>query len=208
MLERASEACTSSSAYQRGQRLPAERLFPISPLLSETDEVALDALYQSLRQLCDEARRLGVRLDIDAEQSWFQPAIDRYYEMLSQEFNRPVQVGTPSSVIPFWRSSTSSTLLMPPVVYQVGSGTLIGVFRTKLTLPSQTYQCYRTDAYARLSSDAAHARATGVSFGAKLVRGAYVEAERIRAQSLMYKSPIWSTRMEPMFALMTVPNYG
>ncbi|KAM9267303.1 hydroxyproline dehydrogenase [Morus bassanus] len=44
-----------------------------------------------------------------------------------------------------------------------------------------TYQAYLRDGAARLAGDAATARRRGVRFGAKLVRGAYLELERRRA---------------------------
>jgi len=53
-----------------------------------------------------------------------------------------------------------------------------------------TYQLYRHDALERLKEDMAMARNEGFHLGAKLVRGAYMEKERERAQEKGYPSPI------------------
>ncbi|SEM62981.1 L-proline dehydrogenase [bacterium A37T11] len=53
-----------------------------------------------------------------------------------------------------------------------------------------TYQLYRHDKLASLQADFALATTAGFYLGAKLVRGAYMEKERKRAQELGYPSPI------------------
>lgn len=53
-----------------------------------------------------------------------------------------------------------------------------------------TYQLYRTDALANMIEAFQNARNGGYFFGVKLVRGAYMEKERERAQRLGYKNPI------------------
>ncbi|KAJ2162204.1 proline dehydrogenase [Coemansia sp. RSA 552] len=58
------------------------------------------------------------------------------------------------------------------------------------TLVYNTYQMYRTDAHQRMSDDYERAAREGWRFAAKLVRGAYMELERDRAQSHGYPSPI------------------
>lgn len=63
-----------SSSYARGVPLPSETLFPDSPSLSEDDHKVLGELYEGLRDVSKEAKLNGVRLLVDAEQSWFQPA--------------------------------------------------------------------------------------------------------------------------------------
>ena len=54
--------------------MPSDKLFPDSPTLSDEDHEALQQLHAGLRSICTEARKGGVRLLVDAEQSWFQPA--------------------------------------------------------------------------------------------------------------------------------------
>ncbi|MDF1695628.1 MAG: proline dehydrogenase family protein [Saprospiraceae bacterium] len=53
-----------------------------------------------------------------------------------------------------------------------------------------TYQLYRHDKLAQLKSDHQKAIKMGFLFGAKLVRGAYMEKERERALEMNYPSPI------------------
>lgn len=53
-----------------------------------------------------------------------------------------------------------------------------------------TYQMYRHDRLARLEADYQWALNEEVYFGAKLVRGAYLEKERARAKELGYEDPI------------------
>lgn len=53
-----------------------------------------------------------------------------------------------------------------------------------------TYQLYRHDKLASLKTDIEFAKSNGFMFGAKLVRGAYMEKERERAKELGYPSPI------------------
>lgn len=53
-----------------------------------------------------------------------------------------------------------------------------------------TYQLYRHDKLADLKSDHKKATQGGFLFGAKLVRGAYMEKERERAREMGYDSPI------------------
>lgn len=53
-----------------------------------------------------------------------------------------------------------------------------------------TYQLYRTGSLQGLKSDIEVAAASGFYLGAKLVRGAYMEKERERAEEMGYPSPI------------------
>ncbi len=53
-----------------------------------------------------------------------------------------------------------------------------------------TYQLYRINKLAQIEKDHARCIAKGVIFGAKLVRGAYMDKERDRAEDLGYPSPI------------------
>jgi proline dehydrogenase len=53
-----------------------------------------------------------------------------------------------------------------------------------------TYQLYRNDKLDSLKADHKIAKKEGFSLGAKLVRGAYMEKERKRAEELNYPSPI------------------
>ena len=56
-----------------------------------------------------------------------------------------------------------------------------------------TYQCYRTDTPQRLRTDLARSERLSYHFGAKLVRGAYLESERALAKAKGYPSPLHET---------------
>jgi len=57
-----------------------------------------------------------------------------------------------------------------------------------------TYQLYCTDSLANLKESTQNASMAGYFLGAKVVRGAYMEKERDRADSLGYPSPIHPTK--------------
>lgn len=57
-----------------------------------------------------------------------------------------------------------------------------------------TYQLYRHDRLTYLSESIEAGKKLGYKVGAKLVRGAYMEKERKRAEEMRYESPIQSTK--------------
>lgn len=63
-------------------------------------------------------------------------------------------------------------------------------FNTAKCIVYNTYQLYRHDKLASLLADHQTATAEGFILGAKLVRGAYMEKERERAEEMGYASPI------------------
>ncbi|KAI5825600.1 FAD-linked oxidoreductase [Schizophyllum commune Tattone D] len=63
----------------KGESIPAP--------LTQADAAALAQLYSDLCRICTRARERGVRIIIDAEYSWYQPAIDALTHSLSRKFN-------------------------------------------------------------------------------------------------------------------------
>ncbi|KAL1732563.1 FAD-linked oxidoreductase-like protein, partial [Schizophyllum commune] len=63
----------------KGESIPAP--------LTQADAAALAQLYSDLCRICTRARERGVRIIIDAEYSWYQPAIDALTHALSRKFN-------------------------------------------------------------------------------------------------------------------------
>ena len=57
-----------------------------------------------------------------------------------------------------------------------------------------TYQMYRWESLAHLQRDTAESQAKGYHLGVKLVRGAYLEKERLRAHEEEYQDPIQATK--------------
>jgi proline dehydrogenase len=90
----------------------------------------------------------GVRIFIDAEETWIQDPVDVLTILMMEEFNKEQ----------------------------------VAVFNT--------IQLYRHDRLAFLKDSFGAAVQRGFILGAKLVRGAYMEKERKRAQEMGYPSPI------------------
>ena len=63
-------------------------------------------------------------------------------------------------------------------------------YNTEQPIVYNTYQLYRHDKLASLKADFAYAKIQNFHLGAKVVRGAYMEIERERAQNMGYHSPI------------------
>jgi len=67
---------------------------------------------------------------------------------------------------------------------------MMKVYNTEKPIVFNTYQCYLKDAYKNLLLDLEQAERQNFFFGAKFVRGAYMEQERQRAKELNYPDPI------------------
>jgi len=69
-------------------------------------------------------------------------------------------------------------------------------YNTSSVIAINTYQLYRKDRLNYLKFQFEQAKLKGLHFGAKLVRGAYMEKERKRAFERGYESPIFNTKEE------------
>jgi len=116
--------------------------------LTSDEEAAFAKLKGRVDKLCIAAHDLGLKILVDAEESWFQNVIDDLAYEAMEKYNRE-----------------------RCVVYN-------------------TYQMYRHDSLARLQKAHQVALEKGYLFGAKPVRGAYMEKERERAQEMGYVDPI------------------
>jgi proline dehydrogenase len=67
---------------------------------------------------------------------------------------------------------------------------MMALYNNERAIVFNTFQLYRTDTLSNLQSAVEDARKRGYHVGAKLVRGAYMEKERERADKLGYPSPI------------------
>jgi len=128
----------------------------MEPLITGDDNGALTALEEEqfknmvnrLHTIFKYAKEQNVRVMVDAEQSYFQPAIHRLAVEMMRTYNKDKAI----------------------------------VFNTQ--------QCYLKKALKTVTLDLEQAQRQGFYYGAKLVRGAYMEQERARAKLLGYKDPI------------------
>ncbi|XP_055846223.1 proline dehydrogenase 1, mitochondrial isoform X1 [Episyrphus balteatus] len=132
-------------------RVPDPKTGQMRRLISQIppkEEEMFRNMIRRLNTIVKTASELDVRIMIDAEQTYFQPAISRITLEMMRKYNKEKAI----------------------------------VFNT--------YQCYLTEAYKEVCTDLEQAKRQNFYFGAKLVRGAYIEQERARAAALNYPDPI------------------
>ena len=130
------------------QASPDDANKPVISALNDRELEQMENMRGRLHQLAKRAVKHNVRLMVDAEQTYFQPAISRLTLDMQRLYNKE-----------------------KPIILN-------------------TYQCYLKDAYNSVETDMELARREGFKFGAKIVRGAYMEQEKARAQAMNYEDPI------------------
>ncbi|OCU01760.1 hypothetical protein XELAEV_18007536mg [Xenopus laevis] len=128
--------------------LQSGQLEPLLSRFTEEEDLQMKRMLQRMDVLAKRALEKGVRLMVDAEQTYFQPAISRLTLEMQRKFN-----------------------IENPIIFN-------------------TYQCYLKEAYDNVTADVELSRREGWHFGAKLVRGAYMQQERNRAAEVGYEDPI------------------
>jgi proline dehydrogenase len=116
--------------------------------LTNEEQLEFDQVKVRCEKICQKAYDLGMKIMVDAEESWIQDTIDELALDMMRLFNKE-----------------------RVVVYN-------------------TYQMYRHDKLADMKADHLIARNSGFLLGVKMVRGAYMEKERKRAEEMGYPSPI------------------
>ncbi|XP_058974552.1 proline dehydrogenase 1, mitochondrial-like isoform X2 [Musca domestica] len=132
-------------------RVPDPKTGQMRRLISQIppkEEEMFRNMIRRLNTIVKTAAELDVRIMIDAEQTYFQPAISRITLEMMRKYNKEKAI----------------------------------VFNT--------YQCYLREAFREVNTDLEQAKRQDFYFGAKLVRGAYMEQERARAQALGYPDPV------------------
>ncbi|XP_025830827.1 proline dehydrogenase 1, mitochondrial-like [Agrilus planipennis] len=127
--------------------LKTGEMVPLITQLSEHEQKTFKNMIRRMKTIAKIADELNVYVAIDAEQTYFQPAISRIAIELMRLYNKDEAV--------IWT----------------------------------TYQAYLKDGYNELCSDLEQAKRQNFCFGAKLVRGAYLEQERARAREIGYSDP-------------------
>lgn len=127
--------------------LNSGKLVQLISQLSSKEEEMFQNMIRRVSNVIRVAANLDVSVMVDAEQTYFQPAISRITMELMRKFN------------------------------------------TERAVVRNTYQCYLSETFNELKTDLDQAKRQNFYFGAKLVRGAYLEQERARAKALGYPDP-------------------
>jgi proline dehydrogenase len=114
----------------------------------------------------------------EAEQHEFEKVRQRCEKICRAAFDKnvPVMIDAEES----WIQDTIDELAMD----------MMRLFNQKSIIVYNTYQMYRHDKLADMKADHLIAKAAGYILGVKMVRGAYMEKERKRAEEMGYPSPI------------------
>ncbi|KAI8912352.1 FAD-linked oxidoreductase-like protein [Powellomyces hirtus] len=134
-----------------------------NPLVTSEELDTVKLIIPEIDSIGEHAREKHVRLMVDAEQTYFQPAVDDVGLNLCKRFNNPIKT-----------NNNSTTTLPGPLFYN-------------------TYQLYLRDAYDRMVIDIERAERNKYAFGIKIVRGAYMHSERERAEAIGISDPIQPT---------------
>ncbi|XP_028157106.1 proline dehydrogenase 1, mitochondrial isoform X2 [Ostrinia furnacalis] len=115
--------------------------------ISPKEEEMFRNMLRRLNVIIQAANEVDVRIMIDAEQTYFQPAISRICVEMMRRYNK------------------------------------------EKFLVFNTYQTYLKNTYNEILTDLEQASRQNFFWGAKLVRGAYIEQERARAAAMGYEDP-------------------
>lgn len=124
------------------------------------------------------------------EQSDINPLDADEREMLSNLMRRVNRIAAYASQVGGARCMIDAEqTYMQPAINMIAME-LMRQYNRREPIIFNTYQCYLKSAYDQVRRDLALARRENFFFGAKLVRGAYMDQERARAAKLGYEDPI------------------
>uniref|UniRef100_A0A915Q5M1 Proline dehydrogenase n=1 Tax=Setaria digitata TaxID=48799 RepID=A0A915Q5M1_9BILA len=128
--------------------IKTKKMEPLLNCLSDAEARETDNMMERIVRTIEHGKKYNLRTMIDAEQTYFQPAISRLAMAMMRKYNK------------------------------------------EQALVLSTYQAYLKSCLRDIELDLHLARREGFSFGCKVVRGAYMEQERKRAEALSYEDPI------------------
>ncbi len=108
--------------------------------------------------------------------------LDRIYKRVDTIFKRGYELGVPVLI------DAEHSWIQPILDEMVLD--MMRKYNKEKAIVQNTYQMYRHDAIKRLKEHHEISLKEGFKFGLKIVRGAYMEIERSRAESIGYPSPI------------------
>jgi proline dehydrogenase len=123
--------------------------------------------------------KLDAKMELsEAERREFEKVKQRCERICKTAFDKNVPIMVDAEET--WIQDTIDELAMD----------MMRLFNQKNIIVYNTYQMYRHDKLADMKADHLIAKATGFILGVKMVRGAYMEKERKRAEEMGYPSPI------------------
>ena len=189
--------------YRKGTWTVSEKYLPVT---SDQDWLELHKIMRRMDDVCREAERCQVRLMMDAEQTYYQPAIDLIALLLMHKYNATspeqgpllyntyqlyLKDGLERLRMDLTRSKRAYDIADPLYCYvdkSSGGDSVGGVSGTEASGVA-TSRSNTTTAGPSATATAA-SRRTAFQFGCKIVRGAYMTSERKRAQELDVRDPV------------------
>ncbi|RZN84007.1 MAG: proline dehydrogenase [Winogradskyella sp.] len=128
-----------------------------------------------------EKKSEGIRLSLEEQEEW-QRVVERFHSVCRASKEKDVEVlidGEES-----WMQTAADDLVED----------MMRTYNTEKAIVYNTLQLYRWDRLDYLKALHERAKVEGFKIGMKIVRGAYMEKERERAEDMGYKSPICETK--------------
>ena len=135
---------------------------PLISALSDEEDEQFRNMIRRMNTLFQAAKELDVRCMVDAEQTYFQPAIARITMEMMKRYNTEKAIVFNTYQVCQYESCVNDAL--------------------------RCFQCYLKEAYKMLLLDLEQANRENFFFGAKLVRGAYMEQVNVSELKLKLKA--------------------